>query len=112
MLMVHKAGKTWQTNAGNLPRQVKAALTALESWARSKQSNLTDIIFSEDPMEKQDIPNAIEGHIEAIREIWASLTEAERISIGHIRVNCQTGGATTVDRPESTRGKEPGGLRL
>lgn len=58
------------------------------------------------------IPELIENAIATMRAFWEGLPEAERIAIGHIRINIFNSGGVVVDRPPDTRGQQPGRMSV
>ena len=112
MIRTWRDKKGWKSTAGTLPSAVKSALTILGTWATHQKHELTEVIMEAKMSQEQPIPEFIANRIEEIRQQWEALSEAERIAIGHIRINMIPCGVVVVDRLEDTRGKAPGGLRM
>jgi hypothetical protein len=112
MIRTWRDKKGWKSTAGTLPAAVKGALTTLGTWAANQKHELTEVIMEAKMSQELPIPEFIASRIEEIRQQWEALSEAERIAIGHVRINVIPCGVVVVDRLEDTRGKAPAGLRM
>ncbi len=106
-MQITRVGKAWHAPE-KLPEQVKAALTTLHKWIPFDSLTIERKIMEHET----PIPELIENAIASMRAFWEGLTEAERIAVGHIRINIFNGGGVVVDRPPDTRGQHPGRMSI